>query len=956
MRGRKRGLAFAILLCLALLSPGLPTLVSSQGTEADVDSLLARMTPSERVGQLFVVGFSPASEAEIVRLVRDYHIGGVVLAARNGNLPPSLADAAALRDLIGALQGAALAGAVGVPAGTPSTTPAPAPTVAATPPATANQEYVAIPLFVAMDEADLGLVSGEGGLPAQLSAMALGATWDESAVERAGRVAGRLLRALGVNVLLGPPLDVANPTRAGLAGDLGVHTFGESPHWVSVLGRAYVRGAHTGSEGHVLIVGTHFPGLGAADRDVYVEVPIVQDSLENRLATDLLPFTALVRPKSPEADDTLDGILATHVQFHSVNGNTLMVRPASLDPQALSHFLSLPQVAPWRESGGLVVGDSLGARSVRQYYDPKSEGFQAKRAAYEAFLAGNDILILDMVSPSADDWNGHFASVRETLDFFQAKYQSDAAFRSRVDASVRRILAAKLRLYPRFSVDAVIPEPALLQSVGEDAQAVSEIASKAVTLVYPRPEELAAKMPAPPSAGDRLVIVEDVVAFTPCVECEPLEQPAPGTTLRLLQRLYGQEGSGHVDMARVQSFTFEDLAGLLAGSEAESAVRLQAALSEANWVLFMVQGHGAPEGGGANPLATLLREQPALVRDKRVVVFALGAPYDLDSTDVAKTTVYYALYSATEPAIETGLRALFGEIVPVGKLPVSVPAVQYRLSEWLQPAADQLLYLEPLGAPEGEGGQVTLGLGDELALATGVILDCNGNVVPDGTAVTFMFYDSESRLSWQEMGATTDGRATVRLRLQRPGTVEVTVAAGPAARSAKLLVTVRGDQPAVISTMVPTPVPTATPQPTPAAIFPGETALPIPPSRPLDIYAFMLSLSGILGLSAASGALAYARSGRIVAVETALLALCAGLVGYLTYGLLGLALGRTVVLEGMQRAIPWRWQPAILSYMLCGVTGLVGWLAPAAVAKTAHTLRRATGGAASEPQGHEQRR
>ncbi len=951
MRGRKRGLVFAILLCLALLSPGLPTLVSGQGPEADVDSLLARMMPSERVGQLFLVGFSPASEAEIVSLVRDYHIGGVVLAARNGNLPPSLADAAALRDLIGALQGAALAGTVGFAGGTPT----PAPTVAATPPATATQEYVAIPLFVVMDEADLGLVSGGAGFPSQLSMMALGATWDANAVEKAGRVAGRLLRAMGVNVLLGPPLDVADPARAGLAGDLGVHTFGESPYWVSVLGRAYVRGAHAGSEGRVLIVGAHFPGLGAADRDVYAEVPIVQDSLENRLATDLLPFTALVRPKSPEADDAIDGILTTHIQFHGVNGSTLMVRPASLDPQALSYFLSLPQVASWRESGGLVVGDSLGARSVRQYYDPKSEGFQAKRAAYEAFLAGNDLLILDMVGPAADDWNGHFASVRETLEFFQAKYQSDAAFRSRVDASVRRILAAKLRLYPRFSVDAVIPESALLQGVGEDTQVVSEIASKAVTLVYPRPEELAAKMPAPPSAGERLVIVEDVAAFTPCVGCEPLEQPAPGTTLRLLQRLYGQEGSGHVDMARVQSFTFGDLAGLLAGSKAEEAVRLQAALSEANWVLFMVQGYGASEGRGVNPLATLLREKPALVRDKRVVVFALGAPYGLDSTDVAKTTVYYALYSATEPAIEAGLRALFGEIVPVGKLPVSVPAVQYRLSEWLQPAADQLLYLEPVGAPGGEGGQVTLGLGDELALATGVILDRNGNVVPDGTAVTFMFYDAESRLSWQEMGATTDGRATVRLRLQRPGTVEVTVAAGPAVRSAKLLVTVRGDQPAVISTMVPTPAPTPTPQPTPAAVFPGET-VPAPPSRPLDIYAFMLSLSGILGLSVASGALAYARSGRTVAVETALLALCAGLVGYLTYGLLGLVLGRAVVLEGIQRTIPWRWQAAILSYALCGVTGLAGWLAPTAVARAAHSLRRAIGGAASESQGHEQRR
>lgn len=945
MRRRTRSLVLIALLGLTLARAAWPAYVGGQGAAGDVDSLLARMTPAERVGQLFLVGFSPDHLAEVADLVQAYRIGGVVLAARHGNLSPVAGNASALRDLVASLQNIALGGAANPPAtATPTTTPAAA-AGEGTPSPVRVTEAVVLPLFVAISSADMALLHDGTNPYHTASMMTLGATWNPSAAERAGRLAGAQLRAIGVNVLLGPPLDVANPARAGLPGDLGTDTFGESPYWVSVMGRAYVRGVHAGSEGRVLSIGTHFPGLGVADRDVYTEIPVIQDSLENRLATDVLPFVALARPVSPEADDVLDGMLTTHVQFHSINASTQMARPASLDPQALYFFLSQPSVDEWRSNGGLLISDSLGARSVRLYYDPKGEGFQAKRAAYDAFLAGNDVLMLDMVGPKMGDWEEHFAGVRETLEFFQAKYQSDAAFRGRVDDSVRRILAAKLRLYPRFAVEAVVPGADLPLTTGQAAQDASAIAAQAVTIIYPRPEELAAKMPAPPGVGDRVVIVEEVAARGACEGCEAAEQPPSGTTLRVLQRLYGQEGSGHVDMARVLSFTFDDLAGMLAGSADEGPTRLREAMAEADWVLFVTQGARSLGGESANPLAALLRQKAALLRDKRVVVFALGAPYSLDSTDMAKVSVYYGLYSATEWAIEAGLRALFGEISPVGKSPVSVAAVGYRLPERLQPASDQMLYVEPVGG-EGSGtngGQVSLGLGDELTLTTGVILDRNGKPVPDGTAVTFLFSDAESRLSWQETAKTTDGKARVRLKLERTGTIEVSVAAGQATQSAKLLVSVRGDQPAVISTLVPTPTPTATPQPTPVPVFPGE-ALPSPmPSRPLDFYAFLLSVAGVLGLSTALGALTYARAGRMLAVETTLVAFCAGLTGYLAYGLAGLASGRDVLLESMPTAIPWRWQPAVLSWLLCGATGLVGWARPSAMARAAQALRRALG-------------
>ena len=51
--------------------------------------LLARMTPAERIGQLFLVGFKgrdvTSKNVKILDLVNNYHIGGIILRAANDN-------------------------------------------------------------------------------------------------------------------------------------------------------------------------------------------------------------------------------------------------------------------------------------------------------------------------------------------------------------------------------------------------------------------------------------------------------------------------------------------------------------------------------------------------------------------------------------------------------------------------------------------------------------------------------------------------------------------------------------------------------------------------------------------------------------------------------------------------------------------------------------------------------
>ena len=125
-----------------------------------------------------------------------------------------------------------------------------------------------VPLFIAVDHEGNGapLTHLREGFTALPSAMSIGATWDPANAAAVGEITGRELAAVGVNVVLGPVLDVLASTHVDNGGDIGTRAFGGHPYWVGRMGSAYVAGVHAGSGGRVLTVAKHFPGHGGSDR------------------------------------------------------------------------------------------------------------------------------------------------------------------------------------------------------------------------------------------------------------------------------------------------------------------------------------------------------------------------------------------------------------------------------------------------------------------------------------------------------------------------------------------------------------------------------------------------------------------------------------------------------------------------------------------------------------------
>jgi beta-N-acetylhexosaminidase len=876
---------FAVVALLLSLLPPLTTIdLSQQAQSPDVDALLEGMSPEERVGQLFMVTFYGAEtgpDSDVRRLIAEYHVGGVALSASHDNFVQDDLPAQVL-ELTGQLQTLAAE----------SQNVAPGATYA--------------PLFIAIEQSSdhqpySQIMSGLTDLP---SPMSIGATWEPAHAEAVGQVAGTELAALGINMLLGPSLDVLETPRPGTQGDPGVRTFGGEPFWVSQMGAAYVRGVHLGSDGRVAVIPSHFPGLGGADRQADVEVPTVRRSLDYLTQVDLAPFFA-VTTRATQPEEQADGILTGHIRYQGFQGDNprLTTRPISLDPQALQVLLGLEQIASWYTGGGLVVSDALGARGVKRIYDPQERTFPNRRVALDAFNAGNDILYLSEfgLKPEVDQTQ----TIIDTIQFFVQKYDEDQAFRERVDTAVERILHRKLAMYPVYTLRGVMPNHAGLARLGESQQVSFDVAQDALTLLSPGQGEVLDT----PRADEHIVIFTDTRARRQCSECMEVPLVAVDALAKAILRLYGPNAGGIVSPDNIRSLSFGQLYDFLEfgpappsgeGEGTPEADEVAVSLDNADWIVFVMLDV-EPDVPQSAVVKRFLADRPDLAANAHVVVLAMDAPYYLDSTEISKLAAYYALYSRGDPFIDVAARALFQESRPVGASPVSVVGINYDLIQATSPDPSQIIRLvEESGAP-GEGGApapLDLERGDSLRLRTDAILDVNGHSVPDGTPVEFVFNYVDEGLRNTQRVTTVGGVARTSLLLDRVGRLEISATSEPALLSNTVSVTVTEER-VEVAVLAPNITPTAPIEPSPPTQTAESAAAPIatpPPagwftsdglSRRVGFDDLFLMLVGLVLVS--GGAFWYGRNGGSLN-EALLLSLPGAVLGLLAYNYYALAL------------------------------------------------------------------
>lgn len=826
-------------------SPAQQTSASNERAQA----LLELLTPEERVGQLFLVTFTGtdvSQESLIYDLIVNHHIGGILLQAEKDNFvdaPQTLPEAVQLTRRLQTNEWSASQARQIEPV--------------------TNQEFTPsfIPLFIGISQEGDGypydqILSGLTPLPSQ---MALGATWQPDLAQKVGSILGKELSALGVNLLIGPSLDVLETPHPQSTGDLGVRTFGGDPFWVAKMSQAYISGVHLGSTERIAVVGKHFPGHGSSDRLPEEEVATVRKSLEQLKQIELAPFFA-VTGNAPAPEATIDALLVSHIRYQGFQGNIrATTRPVSLDPQAFAQLMSLPTLSTWRESGGIIISDNLGSRAFRRFIDPGGLSFNARFAARDAFLTGNDLLFLggDFIANEDPDY---YTTVLRTLAFFTQKYREDPAFAQRVDISVLRILSLKFRLYNNiFTLSQVLPPQDGFISVGNEGQATFEVAQKAATLVSPSLAELAVTLPEPPGLNDRIVFISDTRTVRQCSLCQEQSILDNKALEQAVMRLYGPQAGGQVQKRNLKSYSYADLQAWLDNADPTLHFEIEVDLQQSNWVVFAMLNRNSADPT-SQVLSRFLAEKPDLFRQKKLIAFAFNVPYLLDATEVSKLSAYFVLYSKAPPFVEVAARLLFSELPEItGDLPVSIPELGYDLISATAPDPSQLiqLYLDlpEISIPEltpspEETVQPLFELQDLIPIHTGVILDHNGHPVPDDTPVEFTLTVGNEIITQVEK--TRAGIARASFLIKSSGLVEIRAQSEPAKESVILafdIPSVNGLETSATST-IPI-VKTATPEPT-SIIIQTPTGEAVPqirdyPSLEDWFLAFLVSIvTGIM--------------------------------------------------------------------------------------------------------------
>jgi beta-N-acetylhexosaminidase len=824
-------LIFAVaLLCLPAEAP----VAHAQQPTDPVAEIMSRMSVEDKVGQLFLVPFSGMDAnpgSEVWQLVNDYKVGGIIFLAANSNFNNDASAPRQIAELSNQLKTTAF---------------------------NAN----GLPLFIAIDHEGDGypytrLTGGVAPVPSQ---MAIGATWDPAVAEAIGHLAGQELSAMGLNLLLGPNLDVLNDPRPTGQGDIGTRVFGGDPYWVGNLGRAYIRGVHRGSEGQLATVAKHFPGHGGSDRLPDNEVATVDKSLLELRRIELPPFFHATADIPADPLGVTDALMSSHIRYRGFQGDIRQfTAPISFDAEGMHTLLTLPEFEPWRDNDGLIISDALGVPAVRKYFDPTLQTFPHRRIAKDAFLAGNDILSLVQFDLKSI-WSDQFANIKDTIFFFRTEYLNNPGFAAQVDASVSRILRLKLKLYPELTLAALNVDPnRALEVAGRPQPRINDIAKKSLTLLYPLPAELSLRLPEPPRTDEKILIINDTRFNRECFQdsCQPKELFIPRDILRdTILRLYGPGATGQIQPENIQTITFSELKQVLGGSivtpgeedpnapaevDGSQAIQLsvdevRAAIQDADWLIFATLDLNLSRYPDSDALKLFLAQESGTLRTKKTVVLAFNAPYYLDTTEVTKLSAYFGMYSKTQPHLEAAVRALFRETEPQGASPVSVEGIGYNLGDVLAPDPEQPLPVEITSiAPKSGFAPVT------VRAKAGPVVDHNGHPVPDDTPIEFIV-ELNGQPTETTPGETVDGYVEKTFTLTEPGVVEFSAMTGAAKSKQTTKVVVQA-----LPTATPTPTvsptatvtPTATPPPeatlTPtASATPTDTPVP-PPVMPADV-------------------------------------------------------------------------------------------------------------------------
>lgn len=479
------------------------------------------------------------------------------------------------------------------------------------------QRRAKIPLLVADNfEGGAGYVLfGATRLPLGMS---MGATGDERVAYEVAKLTAEEGRAIGVNVNFYPVADVQNNPQNPI---INIRSFGEDPAAVSRFVRAYIKGAQENGQ---IATAKHFPGHGDVASDSHLMMPVL-DVSRNRLdTTEFPPFRAAV------AEDVA-AMMSAHIWLPQIESEKGL-------PSTLSKTVMTDILRGDLHFKGLIFTDAMGMRGVTAAW-PNGE------ASVRAVEAGADMIVLP------PDVGAAFNGIRNAV-------ASGRLTEARIDESVRRVLAAKLRVGLDQPKNRFTDPAKLMTSVGTKASRdfAQSVADRAITLVRDDRHALPIKASADLRVA-QINIVDTRAGWR--------EGPPGRVVAAELQKRFPRAQTIQVDD---QSQTNE--------FEMARKVAQMADVLVVNGFIRIAAYKGSID---------LSKDQTRLLSDlmqmKKPFVFTIfGSPYLL--TQIPDLPSYIVTYDTSTLAEVAAVKAMTGEIPFQGHLPINLPGL-YKIGHGL---------------------------------------------------------------------------------------------------------------------------------------------------------------------------------------------------------------------------------------------------------------------------------
>ena len=456
--------------------------------------------------------------------------------------------------------------------------------------------------------------------------LGLASSWDPAVVERSAAVAAREASAAGVRWVFAPMVDIARDPRWGRI----VEGAGEDPYLGSIMAGAQVRGfqgANIGAPGRVVACAKHWVAYGATEggRD-YNTAEVSERTLRGVYFP---PFRA-----------ALDAGVGTFMTaLNELNGV-----PATVNPFTIGHVLR----EEWRFDGPVVAD----YQAVEQLI------------AHGVAVDGSDAARMAL---------GAGIDVEEQSDLFRLHgprlVREGKVSRARLDEAVRRVLRLKERLglFDRPYVDEAVERSVILS--GENLDAAREVAGRSLVLLKNEGDVL------PLGPNIRSIAVIGPMADDPQVPLGPwFADGKKEDTMTLLAGIRDKVAGRH-DPAKV---------AYAKGCEAEGGNRdgfeEAVRIARGSDVAILAVGEPSSRSGEATSLTSLdlPGHQQALVEavhatgKPTVVVLMNGRPMTINWVAEHVPAILEAWYPGTRAGLAIA-DALFGDINPGGKLPVTFP-------------------------------------------------------------------------------------------------------------------------------------------------------------------------------------------------------------------------------------------------------------------------------------------